>query len=520
MSTTGVTLNPYDEIPFPSQPLPLSHPDHLAALGRLFGMQPPPIDRCRVLELGCATGGNLLPMAERLPDSHFVGIDYSQAQLIEGQRTASQLELHNVELRHADIADLPDDLGPFDYIICHGVFSWVSPALQDKILGICRGALTPQGVAYISYNTFPGWHVRSVIRELLCRHAPADKSSVERIARGKELLDFFSTALEREGTAAAAQLKADIDAVRGQPESYVFHEYFEGENRPEYFHEFIEHASRFGLQYLAEASVATMFASNFGARVEQRLSHLTSDLVSGEQHLDVLRSRAFRQTLLCRDNVPLVRRITPAQLQGLYFSARMRAESSAPDLKSSAVEKFTARSGVSLSSPSPLLKATLYQLNLRWPRSASFDELEELVAQTLGSDGKPAAISDNDRAILGQNLIQCIASGLLDITSAPDNFVTTVSERPLASRWAQAEARAGLKVTSRRHLLIDLDQTCKNVLCLLDGRHDRAAILREMLAGAAARRRIDSGRRYSGFRGSPRAGHRQTTRRGAGQAGH
>ena len=328
MSTTGVTLNPYDEIPFPSQPLPLSHPDHLAALGRLFGMQPPPIDRCRVLELGCATGGNLLPMAERLPDSHFVGIDYSQAQLIEGQRTASQLELHNVELRHADIADLPDDLGPFDYIICHGVFSWVSPALQDKILGICRGALTPQGVAYISYNTFPGWHVRSVIRELLCRHAPADKSSVERIARGKELLDFFSTALEREGTAAAAQLKADIDAVRGQPESYVFHEYFEGENRPEYFHEFIEHASRFGLQYLAEASVATMFASNFGARVEQRLSHLTSDLVSGEQHLDVLRSRAFRQTLLCRDNVPLVRRITPAQLQGLYFSARMRAESS------------------------------------------------------------------------------------------------------------------------------------------------------------------------------------------------
>ncbi len=140
--------------------------------------------------------------------------------------------------------------------------------------------------------------------------------------------------------------------------------------------------------------------------------------------------------------------------------------------------------GVTLASPSPVFKSALYELNLRWPRSASFDELTDIVARSLGSDGTPAVISEEDRLGLGHNLIQGIANGLLDIKSAPDSFVTTISERPLASNWARTEARAGLKVTSRRHVLVDVDQTTKHVLCYLDGRHDREAILHEMVAAA------------------------------------
>jgi hypothetical protein len=59
MSHPSAATNPYDEVPYPDKPVPKSHPDRLAAVATLFGMQPPAIDHCRVLELGCASGRNL-----------------------------------------------------------------------------------------------------------------------------------------------------------------------------------------------------------------------------------------------------------------------------------------------------------------------------------------------------------------------------------------------------------------------------------------------------------------------------
>src|SRR5436190_23362618 len=92
----------YDEVPYKSYPYPQSHPDRLATVATLFGMEPPPLDNCRVLELGCCSGGNLIPMAERFPGRRFVGVDYSQRQVAEGQATLKELGLENIELRHGN----------------------------------------------------------------------------------------------------------------------------------------------------------------------------------------------------------------------------------------------------------------------------------------------------------------------------------------------------------------------------------------------------------------------------------
>ena len=100
-------------------------------------------NRCRVLELGCTDGGNLLPMAATLPRSSFLGIDLSGRQIAAGQKMIERLGLENVELRQMDIADVGEDFGTFDYIICHGVYSWVPPPVQDKILEICARRLAP-----------------------------------------------------------------------------------------------------------------------------------------------------------------------------------------------------------------------------------------------------------------------------------------------------------------------------------------------------------------------------------------
>src|SRR5262245_13581209 len=67
-----------DSVPYESHPYVQTHPSRLFVVGTLFGTRPTPVQRCRVLELGCAAGGNLIPMADALPESEFIGIDASE----------------------------------------------------------------------------------------------------------------------------------------------------------------------------------------------------------------------------------------------------------------------------------------------------------------------------------------------------------------------------------------------------------------------------------------------------------
>ena len=112
-------------------------------MATLFGMSPPPLKGCRVLELGCANGANLLPMAISLPDATLRGIDLAPAQVDAGRGVIRSLNLTNVSLEAMSITDIDDDFGLYDYIICHGVYSWVPADVQEAILRVC----TPQSRA-------------------------------------------------------------------------------------------------------------------------------------------------------------------------------------------------------------------------------------------------------------------------------------------------------------------------------------------------------------------------------------
>src|SRR5437763_5023612 len=137
----------YDIVPYTSLPFAQTHPDRLAALATLFSLDPPPLERCRVLELGCASGGNLIPMALTLPDAEFVGIDLSPVQIGEGQAVVAALGLANVRLSATSITDFDHGSGPYDYIIAHGVYSWVADAVQARMLEICERQLATKGIA-------------------------------------------------------------------------------------------------------------------------------------------------------------------------------------------------------------------------------------------------------------------------------------------------------------------------------------------------------------------------------------
>lgn len=177
--------NAYHRIPYITRPLAASHPDRLASVATLFGMSPAPVASCRVLELGCGSGGNLIPMAYRLPGSRFTGIDLAERAIAEGRRVAGELELANLDLVAADLREIGPAMGEFDYIVAHGMYSWIPDDLRDRLLAVCRERLAPQGVAFISYNTLPGRYVRTMFRPSMpkplarpSRHGPRFGRSV------------------------------------------------------------------------------------------------------------------------------------------------------------------------------------------------------------------------------------------------------------------------------------------------------------------------------------------------------
>jgi tRNA G46 methylase TrmB len=90
--------NPYDTIQYPSLAFTHTHPDRLAAMAILHGLSPAPVENCRVLEIGCSDGGNLIPMAYAIPAAEFVGFDLAQAPIERGQARIRELGLKNARM--------------------------------------------------------------------------------------------------------------------------------------------------------------------------------------------------------------------------------------------------------------------------------------------------------------------------------------------------------------------------------------------------------------------------------------
>ena len=181
----GYGPSSYEVVPYKGRPAGESHPDTLATIATLFGLKPSSVPQARVLEIGCASGENLVPMAAELPEGRFLGIDSSERQVAEGRATIEAAGLGNVELRRMDLRDAGPELGTFDYIVCHGVFSWVTPEVQRGILSLIAATLAPAGLAYVSYNTYPGWHMRGIVRDAMLFHIDGDVDPREGIRKGR-----------------------------------------------------------------------------------------------------------------------------------------------------------------------------------------------------------------------------------------------------------------------------------------------------------------------------------------------
>jgi methyltransferase-like protein/predicted O-methyltransferase YrrM len=499
-----MTLTPpytsFDEIPYPNLSHVQTHPDRLATMATLLGLNTPPIERCRVLELGCAIGGNIIPMAYSLPESEFVGIDNSRRQIAIGQAALQSLALKNVVLEQRDILDVDGGLGRFDYIIAHGFLSWVPRPVQDKLFEICQQLLAPNGVAYASYNTYPGGHMVHMLRDMMCYHTRSLDDPRERARQARDFLNFVAETLPDTDDAYVVHVKKYAQSLQGESkdrpvkgDSALLHDELAEFNEPFYFYQFAERAASYGLQYLGEADFHSMTDRSVALQASEKLRQMTDSVIELEQYLDFLRNRTFRRTLLCREGIPVERQPTPDRLRNLYFASQARPEASESDPRAGVVTKFEAPDGavLFLSQKRPVTKEAMHYLVERWPQAIPFDALLRIARARVGAP-PDAAASARDARALSEHLLAGYhySANLVEPHSYAPPIVVEVSERPVASAVARFQAQRYPQVTNLRHERASLDAFNRCLLPYLDGSRDHAALADALLAGPLADGRL------------------------------
>ena len=485
-SASDILLASYDAVPYGGGAIAGTRPDYLAAAARLRGLTTPPIRGCRVLDLGCATGGNLLSMALSLPESNFVGIDLSPRQIASARNAAKDIGVSNVQFEAMSITDVDEELGTFDYIVSHGVYSWVPPRVQTALLEVCSKSLAPEGLAYVSYNTYPGWHARGLVRDMMLFHDRPDLSPAARVQRARDLLKSVADGVPKSDQVYAAVLQEEIATLSEASETYFMHEELESENHPVYFIDFAQRAAATGLQYVSEV-IPSLTDTQISGDLRATLRSWSADNLQYEQYFDFVRNRTFRRSLLCHAGRTVEVEPTAAGVPSMHLRARCFVDTDAPEAKQPGVEVFRTAEGVSATMAHPVVRAALHVLVDARPAALPFDALLEASRARLG--GADTVSSDT----LADAMLRCTLVRLIDLSAdAPASFVTSLSRYPMASPLARLEARTETVVTSLLHLEVKLSPFDRFVLMLLDGSHDDSAIVHEV-DRAVARGDLDLG---------------------------
>lgn len=450
----------YDRLPYTDNAYAEAHPDRLAVVARLARWAPPEVATARVLELGCGRGGNLLPMAAGLPGASFVGVDRSGRQIEEARAVAFAAAVANVTFVEGRFEDATPAGGPFDYVVAHGVCSWVPPEARRALLRAVAAAMAPGGVGYVSFNVLPGWYDRMAARDWLRAHRDHDpRASIAwlRSQVSPELADY------------RRRLEAVERRLAETERAYAAHEYLADEHHPQHVGDLLAEAAEAGLAYLGDAIPAETAAELLPEGARARLGEL--DVAGAQRLVDFVRDTAFRRALFVRAGEAAARgwrwtaELDATAVDGLRVASRLRPHG--PAGPAGAAERFDAP-GVSVQVAHAGARAALRELAAAAPRSLPFARLAE-----RASPGRAAEL----RAELFD---LWLATGAIDLHAHEPALADGTSARPSACPVARWHAVHGGPLTNRWHQEVRLDEPLlRSVLARLDGTRTIADVARD-----------------------------------------
>ena len=305
IATDDMQQTIYKELGYKSYPFPFTTPAYLEAYGTLVGLKPPTAKTARVLELGATYGGNIISQAVHNPEATFIGIELSQDQVEKGNKIISDAKLDNVSLLQGDILNFDESLGNFDYIIAHGFYSWISDEMKDKLLDIISHHLADNGIAYVSYNTYPGWHTMEEVRQLMlfANRGYDELTHKEKVLRGKTVGSLVGSQILNYDNLKERNSKflGALRSVMQKDDYYVGHDHLEPHNDPCYFYQFNEHLKVHNLAYVCDADLTLSMVRTYDESIADKLEKLApNSQADQEQYLDFMLDTTFRKSIICK----------------------------------------------------------------------------------------------------------------------------------------------------------------------------------------------------------------------------
>lgn len=479
----------YDELPYFSAAFAQTAPEHLRAVAHLFGLSAP--QQARVLELGCAAGGNVIPYAVRHPEAMVLGIDLSGVQIDAGQQAIKVMGLRNIHLQQGSIADLdailgdpsqnPFGMGEFDYIICHGVYSWVPETIREAILRVSRERLAADGIAYISYNVYPGWKAKEIVRDAMLLRGGSRSSSDEQLAYARGMINFLHD-MAHPDSVLKKVMDENIEMIRHGEAHYLSHEFLELCNSPCYFKDFMTAAKQQGLSYLAESGFATMFASNYDARATgPLLRECNGSQEALEQLLDFLTNRTFRQTLLVHSNrsEQIQYGLRHERIATLHIAGRYTP-------KPGTAGQWLTTQGGTVTTGSPAGQHVIEALNAAWPSTLSVRELIQQILAKLGNDNDGLSPENIESEVIAFVEILIIGDALqcrLEPVSVAHRNVSYPKVNSSLRKLAELRS-APLSLFNEWHQIVRPGPVVELLLPYMDGNRDEVALTEIVHASA------------------------------------
>ena len=305
IATDDMQQTIYKELGYKSYPFPFTTPAYLEAYGTLVGLNTPPAKTARVLELGATYGGNIISQAVHNPEATFVGIELSQDQVEKGNKIISDAKLDNISLIQGDIMNFDETLGTFDYIIAHGFYSWISDEMKDKLLDIISKHLADNGIAYVSYNTYPGWHTMEEVRQLMlfANRGHDELTHKEKVLRGKTVGSLVGSQILNYDNLKERNSKflGALRSVMQKDDYYVGHDHLEPHNDPCYFYQFNDHLKVHNLAYVCDADLTLSMVRTYDESIADKLEKLApNSQADQEQYLDFMLDTTFRKSIICK----------------------------------------------------------------------------------------------------------------------------------------------------------------------------------------------------------------------------
>lgn len=476
----------YDRVPYESAPIVATSPENIALVSQLEGGPVPPLQGFTFLELGCGDASNLLALAFYRPHATFVGVDASCTHIEKGRAAAQKLGVHNVQLLVGDVRTLGKDVGDtFDFIVSHGVFSWIPQAARIAMLESVRDRLAPSGLGYISYNAYPGWKLRGMVREVMMNAAHGIEEPLARAEKARKAVTDLRELILENRHPYETLLATELEMAAKCSLSYILHEYLSADNEAYYVRDFIALANHYGLRYVGDA-LSRGTERDAPPDLKKRLQAQELSDVETLQTIDLLSNRQFRASVLCGSKTPTKPRPGLEVVASLRAASSLAPPSEPPNFAPGFSETFRGADDAEVRVSSPLTKAAFRVLGNAWPESVRFDDLLAQAADMLRGHGLGSPDSA-ELLRLQRDLLLIHRTGQGALRIVEPSLRAFPGPNPVAHALARFQVEEGISaLTSPLHQHVAVDRFERALISGMDGKRPLQDLVLPLMLRVAA----------------------------------